>query len=94
MEELYFNDVFQIKIGERPICPCCGTEHINREDSFLCNLCILEKEADEDFFLTCNSCYRRIYDEDKIYWMDGRPYCKTCHNLMKQEDRLIEEDDE
>lgn len=94
VEELYFNDVFQIKIGERPICPCCGTEHINREDSFLCNFCISEKEADEDFFLTCNSCYRRIYDEDKIYWMDGRPYCKTCHNLMKQEDRLIEEDDE
>lgn len=94
VEEMFFNHAFEIKIGERPICPCCGTEHIKREDSFLCDYCISEKEADEDFFLTCDSCYRRIYDEDEIYWMDGRPYCKKCHNLMQQEDRLIEEDDE
>ena len=92
-EEAFFNRVFKIKIGEKPICPCCGTEHINRESSFLCEYCIAEKEADEDFYLTCDSCYHRIYDEDEIYWMDGRPYCKSCHSLMQQEDRYIEEEE-
>ena len=93
VEEAFFNRVFKIKIGEKPICPCCGTEYINRESSFLCEYCIAEKEADEDFYLTCDSCYHRIYDEDEIYWMDGRPYCKSCHNLMQQEDRYIEEEE-
>lgn len=93
IEQAFFNDAFKIKIGEKPICPCCGVEHLNRENSFLCEYCIAEKEADEDFYLTCNSCYHRIYDEDEIYWMDDRPYCKECHTLMQQEDRYIEEEE-
>lgn len=93
-EERLFNDTFGIKIGENPICPCCGGEIIKRQDSFLCESCIAENDADEDFYLRCDGCYHRIYDEDEVFWMNDKPYCKKCYNEMQKEDSLTLEEEE
>ena len=88
-----FNKVFKIKVGEQVICPCCGKEFIKRGDSFLCENCIAENDADEDFYLKCDGCGHRIYEEDEIFWMDDRPYCKKCHIEIEREDLIALEED-
>lgn len=93
-EEMLFNAIFSIKLGERPICPCCGQEYIKRDDKLLCDDCIAEHDADEDFFLTCHSCYRRIYDEDEVYFEGTVPYCKSCYHMMHQPNLIEEEENE
>lgn len=93
-EETLFNAIFSIKLGERPNCPCCGQEQIKRDDKLLCDDCIAEHDADEDFFLTCHSCYRRIYDEDEIYFEGTIPYCKSCYHMMHQPNLIEEEENE
>lgn len=87
-------ELFSVKIGANVPCPCCGENSIKRENSFLCEDCIATKDADTDFFLTCDSCYHRIYDEDEIYFMNGLPYCKSCYEAMSKEDEItVEEED-
>lgn len=90
-EEEQFKEMFAIKVGVPAICPCCGEEVLNRDSSFLCSTCIAEKDADEDFYLACDSCCHKIYGEDEIFWIDDRPYCKECYMTIQRED-IIEED--
>lgn len=92
-EEEQFKEMFAIKVGTAVICPCCGEETLKRDNSFLCASCIAEKEADEDFYITCDSCCHKIYDEDEIFYIDDRPYCKECYMAILKEDKIIEEDD-
>lgn len=79
-----FYDIFNIKIGEEAICPCCGENYIKNDHSFLCPYCIAENDADEDFFLTCNSCGSRIYDDEEIFWDGDVPYCKKCYKELEK----------
>lgn len=79
-ESTLFHDIYDIKIGERPICPCCGKELLDKKDSFLCSTCRARHDADEDFYISCSVCGHRIYDEDDIFWRDNRPYCKHCYH--------------
>lgn len=85
-----------IKIGGNAKCVCCGKEYIHRDDKFLCDDCIAEHDADMDFYLTCQSCYHRIYDdEDDVMFNDeGEPYCMKCYKAMLEEDEMsLQEDD-
>lgn len=91
-EEARFKDIFGIKIGENATCPCCGQETLKRDSSFLCPDCIAEKDADEDFYLSCDSCYHKIYDEDEIFFINDVPYCKECYNAMQRENSILEEE--
>lgn len=92
-EEELFKEIFGIKVGAKVICPVCGEEYLNRDDKFLCDKCIAEKDADVDFFLTCHSCYRRIYDEDEIYFEGTEPFCGCCHRAMTEELLPAEEEE-
>lgn len=74
-----FHDMFGITIGHSPICPCCGSEVIERHDSFLCPLCIAENDADEDFFLTCNICNHKIHDDEQVFRVGDYYCCKHCY---------------
>lgn len=82
-----FSKMFRIKIGERPICPLCGEDYITREDKFLCDMCIAENDADEDFFLACEDCGCHIYDSDPVYFINDFPYCKACYDEMKEDEQ-------
>lgn len=85
-EEAIVHNLCDIKIGERPICPCCGQGHIEREESFLCEDCIAVLDADENFYLACTDCGRRIYDEDEIFWYKNTHHCKECYkNLIRDQ---------
>lgn len=88
-----FRKVFRTKIGDKVPCPCCGENIVTREDKFLCDECIATKDADEDFFLTCNSCYHRIYDEDVVEFVNELPYCSSCYEAMLKEDEMILEEE-
>ncbi len=79
--------MYGLKIGGKVPCVCCGKEFIERDTSFLCPYCIAEHDADEDFFLSCDGCGHRIYDEDGVFWKDDGygnelAYCKHCHQEM------------
>lgn len=89
-----FKKIFGIKIGGNVSCPCCGDEHLSRENSFLCDICIADKDADEDFYVSCDSCYHHIYEDDECYWINDVPYCEKCYNAMKQEDKITIEEEE
>jgi hypothetical protein len=78
--------IIGFKIGDKPICPCCGKAPLEKDDSFLCYSCIEDYDADDDFFLKCNGCYHRIYEEDEVHFIDDRAYCKNCYNEMKREE--------
>lgn len=84
-EDSIIDILLAAKVGERPICPCCGEGKIKRANKLLCNKCIDEHNAEEDFFLVCNDCHKRIYNEDKVYFEQDIPYCRTCYKLMKEE---------
>lgn len=77
-----FHDTFDIKIGGQVVCPCCGERFIERDDSFLCEMCIAEKDADEDFYCICAGCGGRIYEDEEIIEIKGDYYCERCHNGM------------
>jgi hypothetical protein len=94
-QELHeFKKIAGPKIGEKVICPACGKGVLRRGDSMLCPNCIVEHDADEDFYLTCKGCHHRIYDEDEIYFIDDKPYCKSCHQAILYEDLFYESEDE
>ena len=85
-EDNFFKWLYGIKVGGKAICPVCGEEYLSRDDKLLCNNCIAEKDADVDYFLTCHSCYRRIYDNEPIFFDDDDiPYCECCHKAMEEE---------
>lgn len=84
-EDELFKRTFCIKVGAKVVCPVCGKGYLNQDNRLLCDSCIAEKDADEDFFLTCHSCYHRIYDNDEIYFEGAEPYCGCCHRAMIQE---------
>lgn len=92
-EDEFIKNLFGIKIGGKVICPVCGEEYLSRDDKLLCDNCIAEKDADVDYFLTCHSCYRRIYDSEPIFFDDDNiPYCECCHKAMEEE--FISEEEE
>lgn len=92
-EREVFHDVFGVKIGKPITCPSCGKRHLARTNSFLCEYCIAEKDADTDFYCTCSSCGRHIYDTDDMYIFKDQTYCKGCYNsLMEYEENKGEDD--
>lgn len=84
-----FKKIFGIKIGEKIPCPCCGEEHLSRDNSLLCEICIADKDADEDFYVSCDSCFHHIYEDEECYWINDVPYCEKCYKAMQQEDKNI-----
>lgn len=93
LEELMsFRNIFGMKIGNVVPCVCCGKENISRDNSFLCNDCIINNDAEEDFFLYCCSCYHRIYEEDIVIFHDDAAYCEKCHRSMLEDDINWEEE--
>lgn len=83
-EEKVVHEIYDIKVGGKCLCPSCGKGYITRENSFLCDECIAILDADENFYLACTDCGRRIYDEDEIFWCNDNHYCKICYkNLIK-----------
>lgn len=81
-ELVEFYGLFGIQVGNKSICPCCGESYIEKDNSFLCPFCIAEHDAEEDFFLICDSCLHRIYDEEEVYWINDLPYCKECYKEL------------
>jgi hypothetical protein len=66
----------KIKIGHRPICPCCGEEH-DEQGTIECCDCFEEKEK----IGTCERCganiYRDGWDDDYIETHDGILFCDS-----------------
>lgn len=56
-----------IEMGTEPICIVCGYSH-ETEDSISC--CSSKYE--------CECCGSAIDDEDDVYYVDDRPYCRDC----------------
>lgn len=73
-----FRRIFSIKIGEPALCPCCGKEYICQQDSFLCDECIALYDADEDFFLSCQCCRKKL-NSDGAYFLKDNCYCEKCY---------------
>ena len=80
-----FHEIYDIKIGEKVPCVKCGKEYINRSDSFLCDSCIAEEDADEDFFLACETCGSRIYSLAEAVTINGELMCQTCADAINKE---------
>lgn len=80
-----FHEIYDIKIGEKVPCVKCGQEYITRTDSFLCDTCIANEDADEDFFLACETCGSRIYSLDEAVIIGGEIMCKTCADATNTE---------
>lgn len=81
-EEKYFHTLYDIDIGKYPKCPCCGRNYLDRTNTFLCQQCREQNNAEEDFYISCDCCGRKFYDEDEIFWADDKPYCKKCFNSL------------
>lgn len=88
----YFHKILDITIGKKALCPCCGDEYISTEDSFLCDTCIAENDADEEFYCHCCGCGCHIYDDDDAVIINGDIYCEKCKEEMKGIE-FYEEDD-
>lgn len=73
---------FSIKVGGKALCPCCGKQAIERSESFLCEKCIEDNDAEEDFFNACCSCGHKIYPGDKWKVYKDEIYCKKCYNRL------------
>ena len=86
----WFHSMMDIKIGDAvPCVGCNGTNgQIKRTNNFLCDMCIADYDADEDFFCSCTGCGRRFYEGDEIFdEYDGELYCKKCYNdITKMEE--------
>lgn len=59
----------EITVGHRPICPCCGDEHGNKE-AIECDGCYDERRS-------CYNCGDHL-DEDDMHYIDGDWYCEDC----------------
>ena len=80
-----FHSVYDIKIGGKVPCVKCGRNHVKRNDSFLCDECIATEDADEDYYLVCNTCGSRIYNIKDAVVIDGEFVCKTCASAINKE---------
>lgn len=72
-----------ITIGAPVICPCCGKKFIQQKNSFLCDDCIAEYDADDDFYCRCSSCGHHLYDDDDYCEIDGELYCAECQKEIQ-----------
>lgn len=82
LEDDAFHRAFDITIGDKVPCPCCGEEYLQRDNSFLCDMCIAENDADEDFYCFCSGCGRHIYDDDEYVVIGDEIYCESCEREM------------
>ena len=83
-----FMDIFSITIGDKALCPVCDCNYIEQTDKLMCDNCVAEYEAEEDFFDTCDECGEAIYNKEDVYVMNGYTYCKKCYNkIMSKGDR-------
>lgn len=80
-----FHKVYDIKIGEKVPCVKCGQHYVKRTDSFLCDECIAVEDADEDFYLVCETCGSRIYSMDEAEIINGELTCKACADAINEE---------
>lgn len=80
-----FKQIYSIKVGEKVPCVRCGKHYIKRNDSFLCDECIATEDADEDYFLVCETCGSRIYNLDDAVTINGELLCKTCASATNKE---------
>lgn len=92
-EDDAFHKAFDITIGAPVTCPCCGEGTLSKDNSFLCNMCIAEKDADEDFYCFCSGCGRHIYDEDEAIEINGEIYCVDCQIEMEGIEEEYDEED-
>ena len=77
-----FHATYDIKIGAPVPCVHCGRRHIERTDSFLCEECIAEEDADEDYYLVCECCGSRIYNYDEAHRVHDELLCNTCFDAI------------
>lgn len=80
-----FIETCKISVGKEAKCVRCGRNNIERTDSFLCDDCIVEEDADEDFFIVCAGCGSRIYDLSEAHGEDDEYYCHTCWESMPKQ---------
>lgn len=80
-----FHLVYDIKIGAKVPCVKCGENYVKRNDSFLCDECIAVEDADEDYYLVCNTCGSRIYNIKDAVTIDGEFVCKTCASAINKD---------
>lgn len=78
-----FHEEFDISIGKRYKCLKCGSGDLKRFNSFLCEDCIVEEDLDEDNYMKCDCCGRRIYPDDQFYDIDEEKLCETCYDAIK-----------
>lgn len=90
-DEEKYHKIFDISIGEKAICPCCGEKTIQNERSFLCSDCIDKYHAEQDFYCYCSECGRHIYEEDEFVIDGDEVYCLDC---AAEQDNLKDEEDE
>ena len=80
-----FHREYDIKVGGKVWCVKCGQRHIKRNDSFLCDDCIAIEDADDDYFLVCESCGSRIYDMSEATTINGELVCKVCASAINKD---------
>ena len=85
-EEELFHELYGIKIGGKPVCPCCNRHFLDKKYSFLCEECRTNKDVDGDFYLACSTCGHRIYEDDEVFWIEDQPYCKDCFKVNDEEE--------
>lgn len=69
-----------IKIGNRPLCPCCGRNVVDYSDEMVCPVCDAEYGTQEnEEFIFCHGCGARIWKED-AHWDENSElyYCDGC----------------
>lgn len=67
-----------LKVGNDPICPCCGRNLVEFSDEMICVSCDEQYGTQEnDEFVFCSKCGSRIYRED-AYEEEGEWYCDRC----------------
>ncbi len=64
-------EVSRINFIAYGVCPVCGSD-LDSPRSLVCSCC------DDDNFITCTRCDKRIPKEDAIYLDDENPYCERC----------------
>ncbi len=88
-QDKVFHNIFDITIGRKVICPCCGEGILKKTNSFLCNDCIVEEDADEDFYCFCSNCGRHLYDGDEYVVVGDELLCMDCNKELEE----LESDD-
>lgn len=74
-----FHKIFDIEIGDNIPCLACSINGIRRTNSFLCEKCVKEKNAETDFYKFCQDCGRHLWSEDEIFMVNGEIYCEHCY---------------